>query len=115
MKDYIRRLNQVILEIESPSDKVVIMAMMEELCPGSLFDSLSKNVLETLSTQQSKVDKYIVAEELAETKRRSRGKDDYKMNEPEVRRSDYKDEVKIRRLGRDSRKINNKHPRNPPR
>ena len=50
LKDYVKRFNQAILEVEDPSDKVVIMAMMEELCPGSLFDSLSKNIPETLST-----------------------------------------------------------------
>ena len=54
--------------MEDPSDKVAVMAMMEELHPGPLFDSLSKNVPETLSTLQSKADKYIIAEELAEAK-----------------------------------------------
>ena len=29
MKDYVKHFNQVILEVEDPSDKVVIMAMME--------------------------------------------------------------------------------------
>ncbi|GFZ15736.1 hypothetical protein Acr_25g0001450 [Actinidia rufa] len=58
--------NFAILEAEDPSDKVVIMAMMEGRCPGPLFDFLSKNVPETLSTLQSKADKYIAAKELAE-------------------------------------------------
>ena len=58
------------MEVEYPSDKVVIMVMMEGLRPGSLFDSLSKNVLETLSTLHSKADKYIVVEEFAEAKQR---------------------------------------------
>ena len=40
--------NQAILEVEDPSDKMVIMAMMEGLCPDALFDYLSKNMLETL-------------------------------------------------------------------
>ncbi|GFS31527.1 hypothetical protein Acr_00g0017880 [Actinidia rufa] len=54
-----------ILEVEDPSDKIIIMAMMEGLRPGPLFDSLSKDVPETLSALQSKADKYIAAEELA--------------------------------------------------
>ncbi|GFZ14615.1 hypothetical protein Acr_24g0008050 [Actinidia rufa] len=70
LKDFVKRFNQTVLEVEDPSDKVVIMAMMEGLRPGPLFDSLSKNVPETLSALQSKADKYITAEELAEAKRR---------------------------------------------
>ncbi|GFZ16176.1 hypothetical protein Acr_25g0005850 [Actinidia rufa] len=70
LKDFVKRFNQATLEVEDPSDKVIIMAMMEGLRPGPLFDSLSKNVPETLSTLQSKADKYIAAEELAEAKRR---------------------------------------------
>ncbi|GFZ08936.1 hypothetical protein Acr_20g0007440 [Actinidia rufa] len=62
----------VILEVEDPSDKVVIMVMMEGLHPGPLFDSLSKCVPETLSTLQSKANKYITTEELAEVKPRRR-------------------------------------------
>ncbi|GFY94598.1 hypothetical protein Acr_09g0010440 [Actinidia rufa] len=76
------------------SDKVIIMAMMEGLRPGPLFDSLSKNVPETLSALQSKADKYIVAEELAEAKRRRRGKDDHKRKEPDTRRTDYREETR---------------------
>ena len=48
LKDYIRRFNQAVQEVEAPSDKVVIMAMMEGLRPDPLFDSLSKSVYETL-------------------------------------------------------------------
>ncbi|GFZ10956.1 hypothetical protein Acr_22g0003540 [Actinidia rufa] len=70
LKDYVKRFNQAVLEVEDPSDKVVIMAIMEGLWSGLLFDSLSKNVPETLSALQSKADKYIVAEELAEAKHR---------------------------------------------
>ncbi|GFS31435.1 hypothetical protein Acr_00g0017290 [Actinidia rufa] len=67
------------------SDKVVIMAMMEGLRPGPLFDSLSKNIPETISALQSKADKYIAAKELAEAKRRRRRKDDHKRKEPATR------------------------------
>ncbi|GFZ19274.1 hypothetical protein Acr_27g0010130 [Actinidia rufa] len=70
LKDFVKRFNQAILEVEDPSDKVIIMAMMEGLRPGPLFDSLSKNVPETLSALQSKANKYIAAEELVEAKRR---------------------------------------------
>ena len=63
---------------------MVIMAMMEGLRSGLLFDSLSKNVLETLSTLQEKVDKYIAAKELAKTKQRRQGRDD-KRKEPDTR------------------------------
>ncbi|GFZ15647.1 hypothetical protein Acr_25g0000560 [Actinidia rufa] len=62
LKDFVKRFNQAILDVEDPSDKVIIMAMMEGLRPGPLFDSLSKNVPETLSALQSKADKYIAAE-----------------------------------------------------
>ncbi|GFS31315.1 hypothetical protein Acr_00g0016780 [Actinidia rufa] len=78
LKDYIKRFNQFVLEVEYPSDKIVIMAMMEGLRPGPLFDSLSKNVPATLLSLQSEDDKYITAEELSEAKQRRRGKDDHK-------------------------------------
>ncbi|GFY95143.1 hypothetical protein Acr_10g0005280 [Actinidia rufa] len=94
LKDFVKRFNQAVLEVEDPSDKVVIMAMMEGLRPGPLFDSLSKNVLETLSALQSKADKYIAVEELAEAKRRRRGKDDHKRKEPDTRRTDYREEMR---------------------
>ena len=64
--------------MEDLNDKVVIMAMMEGLRPCILFGSLLKNVPTTLSSLQSKADKYITAEELAEAKRMRRGKDDHK-------------------------------------
>ncbi|GFY89103.1 hypothetical protein Acr_06g0010430 [Actinidia rufa] len=57
LKDFVKRFNQAVLDVEDPSDKVIIMAMMEGLRPGPLFDSLSKNVPETLSALQSKADK----------------------------------------------------------
>ena len=70
LKDYVKQFNQVVLEVEDLSNKVVVMAMMEGLHPGPLFDSFSKNLLETSSTLQSKANMYISAEELAEAKQR---------------------------------------------
>ncbi|GFZ17220.1 hypothetical protein Acr_26g0004900 [Actinidia rufa] len=115
LKDFVKRFNQAILEVEDPSDKVIIMAMMEGLRPGPLFDSLSKNVPETLSALQSKADKYIAAEELAEAKRRRRGKDDHKRKEPDTRRNDYREETRYKRLDRDPKRSNNRRPRTPSR
>ncbi|GFZ16042.1 hypothetical protein Acr_25g0004510 [Actinidia rufa] len=115
LTDFVKRFNQAVLEVEDPSDKVVIMAMMEGLRPGPLFDSLSKNVLETLSALQSKADKYIAAEELAEAKRRRRGKDDHKRKEPDPRRTDYREETRYKRPDRDPKRSSNRRPRTPPR
>ncbi|GFZ03486.1 hypothetical protein Acr_16g0001100 [Actinidia rufa] len=115
LKDYVKRFNQAVLEVKDPSDKVVIMAMMEGLRPGPLFDSLSKNVPETFSALQSKADKYIAAEELAEAKRKRRGKDDHKRKEPDARRPNYKDEARSKRPDRDSKQTNERRPRTPPR
>ena len=50
LKDYVKWFDQSVLEVEGASNKVIVMAIMEGLCPGSLFDSLSKNVLKTQST-----------------------------------------------------------------
>ncbi|GFS37719.1 hypothetical protein Acr_00g0053630 [Actinidia rufa] len=69
---------------------------------GPLFDSLSKNVPKTLSTLQSKTDKYVAMEELAEAKRMRRGRDD-KRKEPNTRRTDYRDEARNNIPDRDSR------------
>ncbi|GFZ11327.1 hypothetical protein Acr_22g0007250 [Actinidia rufa] len=115
LKDFVKRFNQAVLDVEDPSDKVIIMAMMEGLRPGPLFDSLSKNVSETLSALQSKADKYIAAEELAEAKRRRRGKEDHKRKEPDTRRVDYREETRYKRPDRDSKRSNNRRPRTPPR
>ena len=76
--------------MEDPSDKVVIMAMIEGLCPGPLFAPLSQSIPETLSALQSKANKYIATEKLVETKCRRRGKDDQKRKEPDTRRMDYR-------------------------
>ncbi|GFY85672.1 hypothetical protein Acr_04g0004100 [Actinidia rufa] len=103
LKNYVKRFYQAILEVEDPSDKVVIMAMMEGLQSGPLFDSLSKNVHKTLSAFQNKVDKYIAAEELADAKRRRRGKDDPKRKEPDNKRSEYRGEARNKRSNRDSK------------
>ncbi|XP_057464641.1 uncharacterized protein LOC130754441 [Actinidia eriantha] len=115
LKDFVKRFNQATLEVEDPSDKVIIMAMMEGLRPGPLFDSLSKNVPETLSALQSKADKYIAAEELAEAKRRRRGKEDHKRKEPEARRVEYRDEVRNKRPDRSFKRPDLRRPRTPPR
>ncbi|GFY92627.1 arginase [Actinidia rufa] len=84
LKDFVKRFNQAILEVEDPSDK-------------------------------SKVDKYIAAEELAEAKRRRRGKDDHKRKEPDIRRNDYREETRYKRPDRDPKRSNNRRPRTPPR
>ncbi|GFY98929.1 hypothetical protein Acr_13g0003300 [Actinidia rufa] len=115
LKDFVKRFNQAVLDVEDPSDKVIIMAMMEGLRPGPLFDSLSKNIPETLSALQSKADKYIAAEELAEAKRRRRGKEDHKRKKPDTRRVDYREEMRYKRPDRDSKRSNNRRPRTPPR
>ncbi|GFS40406.1 hypothetical protein Acr_00g0068340 [Actinidia rufa] len=108
------RFNQAILEVEDPSDKVVVMAMMKGLRLGPLLDSLSKNVPETLSTLQSKDDKYIAVEDLAEAKRKRRGNND-KRKEPETRRTNYRDEARNKKPDQDSRQqTNDSHPRTPP-
>ena len=70
------------------------MAVMEGLCLGLLFDSVSKNVLKTLSTLQIKANKYTAVEELAEAKHRRRGRDDHKREEPDIWWTDYRGEVK---------------------
>ncbi|GFZ06832.1 hypothetical protein Acr_18g0010020 [Actinidia rufa] len=116
LAEMIRHLDgEVVLEVEGANDKVVIMAMMEELRPCPLFDSLSKNVPETQSALQNKADKYIIAKKLVEAKRRRRERDDHKRKEPDTRRADYKDEVKSRRSNRDARRrTNDRRPRMPP-
>ncbi|GFY97496.1 hypothetical protein Acr_12g0000370 [Actinidia rufa] len=78
LKEYVKHFNQVVLEVEDASDKVVIMAMMKGLRPYPLFNSLSKNIPATLLVIQSKTDKYIIAEESTEAKRRRRGNDNHK-------------------------------------
>ena len=83
--------------MEDPSGKMVVMAMMESLCPGPLFNSLSKSIPITLSALWSKVDKYIAVEELVKAKRKRRGKDDHKRKEPDSRRTDYRGELKSKR------------------
>ncbi|GFZ11313.1 hypothetical protein Acr_22g0007110 [Actinidia rufa] len=114
LKDFVKRFNQAVLEVKDPSDKVIIMAMMEGLRLGPLFDSLSKNVPETLSALQSKADKYIATKELAEAKRRRRGKDNHKRKEPDTRWNDYREETRYKRPDRDHKRSNNRRPRTPP-
>ncbi|GFZ06794.1 hypothetical protein Acr_18g0009640 [Actinidia rufa] len=88
---------------------------IHRLRPGPLFDSLSKNVPETLSALQSKADKYIAAEELVEAKRRRQGKDDHKRKKPDTRRIDYREETRNKRLDRDSKRSNDRRLGTPPR
>ncbi|GFZ01032.1 hypothetical protein Acr_14g0006670 [Actinidia rufa] len=66
-------------------------------------------------SDKSKADKYIAAEELAEAKRRRRGKDDHKRKEPDTRRADYREETRYKRPDRDPKRSNNRRPRTPPR
>ncbi|GFS31891.1 hypothetical protein Acr_00g0019780 [Actinidia rufa] len=106
---------RAILEVKDPSDKVVIITMMEGLWPGPLFDSLSKNVPETLLALQNKADKYIAAEELAKAKRRRRGKYDSKRKELDSRRFGYRDEARNKRSNRDSKQTIERCPHTPPR
>ena len=40
LKDYVKQFNQTVLEVENPSVKMVVLAMMEGLPPRPLFDSL---------------------------------------------------------------------------
>ena len=71
------------------------MAMMKGPRPGTLFDSLSKNVLKTLLILQVKADKHITTEDLVEAKHNMRGKEEgYKRKEPDTQRIDYRGEVK---------------------
>ncbi|GFY93950.1 hypothetical protein Acr_09g0003960 [Actinidia rufa] len=84
LKDFVKRFNQAILEVEDPSHK-------------------------------SKTDKYIAAEELAEAKRRRRGKDNHKRKEPDTRRNDYREKTRYKRPDRDPKRSNNRSPRTLPR
>ena len=70
--------------MEDPSNKVVTMTMMKDLCSGPLFGFLSKSIPETLLSLQSKANKYITVEELAEVKCSRLGKDDQKRKEPDT-------------------------------
>ncbi|GFY97877.1 hypothetical protein Acr_12g0004180 [Actinidia rufa] len=112
LKDFVKRFNQAILEVEDPSDKVIIMAMMEGLRPGPLFDSLSKIFLKPYPPSRAKT--YIAAEELAEAKRGRRGKDDHKRKEPETRRVEYREEVN-KRPYRGFKRPGLRRPHTPPR
>ncbi|GFY86067.1 hypothetical protein Acr_04g0008050 [Actinidia rufa] len=62
------------------------------------------------SQRQKQSDKYIAAEELAEAKRRRRGKDDHKRKEPDTRRNDYREETRYKRPDRDPKRSNNRRP-----
>ncbi|GFZ15791.1 hypothetical protein Acr_25g0002000 [Actinidia rufa] len=64
---------------------------------------------------ESKANKYIAAEELAEAKRRRRVKEDHKRKEPDTRRIDYREEARNKRPDRESKRPNDRRPRTPPR
>ncbi|GFZ16472.1 hypothetical protein Acr_25g0008810 [Actinidia rufa] len=85
LKEFVKRFNQAILEVEDPNHKV------------------------------SKADKYIAAEELAEAKRRRRGRDDHKRKELDTRWNDYREETRYKRPDQDPKHSNNRRPRTPPR
>ncbi|GFZ00821.1 hypothetical protein Acr_14g0004560 [Actinidia rufa] len=74
-----------------------------------------KSSSESSKTPTRKADKYIAAEELAEAKRRRRGKDDHKRKELDTRRNDYREETRYKRPDRDPKRSNNRRPRTPPR
>ncbi|GFS43522.1 hypothetical protein Acr_00g0085590 [Actinidia rufa] len=104
-KEYVKRFNQVVLEVEAPNDIVVIMAMIEGLHLGALFDSLSKNMPKTLSILQVKANKYIVAEEWTEAKQNRQGKqEDYERKEPDSKRIDYRCNLKSRKPEMDAKR-----------
>ena len=48
-KNYVKHFNQAVLEVEDPSDKAVVMAMMEGLYLGPLFDFVSKIIPKIVS------------------------------------------------------------------
>ncbi|GFS30601.1 hypothetical protein Acr_00g0012900 [Actinidia rufa] len=103
-----------IFEVGDLSDKVVILAMMEGFHMGTVFDSLSKNMPETLSVLQVKADKCITVEALAEAKRNKRGKEDYKRKEPDLRRIGYRGNMKSRKPKIDARRRDHdRRPRTP--
>ncbi|GFS41820.1 hypothetical protein Acr_00g0076520 [Actinidia rufa] len=83
LKDFVKRFNQAILEVEDPSDKQ------------------SRQVYRR--------------KELAEAKRRRRGKDDHQRKEPDTRRIDYREETRHKRPDRDPKRSNDRRPRTPPR
>ncbi|GFZ14623.1 hypothetical protein Acr_24g0008130 [Actinidia rufa] len=74
-----------------------------------------KTFLKHYPPSKAKADKYIAVEELAEAKRRRRGKDDHKRKEPDARRIDYRDETRYKRPDRDPKRSNDRRPRTPPR
>ncbi|XP_057461059.1 uncharacterized protein LOC130751453 [Actinidia eriantha] len=115
LKDYVKRYSQAILEIEDPSDKVVIMVMMEGLRPGLLFDSLSK-MFPTLHL--SSIAKLTNTSPQKNWPSPSVGNEGRMITIERIltqERSDYRDESRSKRFDRDSKRTNKRHPRTPPR
>ncbi|GFZ10901.1 hypothetical protein Acr_22g0002990 [Actinidia rufa] len=75
----------------------------------------SRNIAETQSAFQSKVDKYIAVEELTEAKRKRQGMDDHKRKEIDSRRAEYRNEIKNRPDRDVKRNTNDRRPRTLPR
>ncbi|GFZ03670.1 hypothetical protein Acr_16g0002940 [Actinidia rufa] len=116
LKDFVKRFNQAILEVEDPSDKVIIMAMMEGLRPGPtvrlLFQKRSRNFYPHSRARPTSTSPRRI---LAEAKRRRRGKDNHKRKEPDTRRTDYREETRYKRPDLDPKRSGNRRPRTLPR
>ncbi|GFY98557.1 hypothetical protein Acr_12g0010980 [Actinidia rufa] len=117
LKDFVKRFNQAILEVEDPSDKVIIMAMMKGgLRPGPLFDSLSKNVPETfVRTPEQSRHVYRRRKSWPKPNEGDEERNDHKRKEPDTRRADYREEIRYKRPDRDPKRSNNRRPHTPPR
>ncbi|GFS30398.1 hypothetical protein Acr_00g0011710 [Actinidia rufa] len=83
--------------------------------PMDHLDSSRNLMLLQGYSDETKADKYISTKVLAEAKRRRRGRQDHKRKKPDIRRVDYRDEVKSKRLDSDTRRrANGRRPHTPP-
>ncbi|GFY86216.1 hypothetical protein Acr_04g0009540 [Actinidia rufa] len=96
LKDFVKRFNQAVLDVEDPSDKVIIMAMMEGLRPAKLTSISPRKSWPRPNAGDER-------------------KEDHKRKEPDTRRADYREEMRYKRPDRDSKRSNNRRPRTPPR